>query len=254
MGLDFHARSDLSFAGDLAPVTTPFGKNGELDRAAFEHNIRAHMQAGLQGVVVTGSTGEAALLDDRERETLLEWARREFRNDRLADRGRGRGIHAHHARVRGARRGARRRCGSRRCAALLRRRDDAGRVAGALSPRRRQSPVPVILYNIPKYMHFRLAPSLVQSWRRTRTSSGSRTAPASGTRSRSTFLRRATRSRSSRVAVSSGAPRSDGREGGHSRRLAVRARRCAIAVAEAVARGMAGGGRVCRTGSRRSRK
>ena len=37
---------------------------GELDVAAFAANVRAHLAAGLHGVVVTGSTGEAALLDD----------------------------------------------------------------------------------------------------------------------------------------------------------------------------------------------
>jgi len=40
--------------GIFAPMTTPFDKNGEADRAAFEFNCRAHMKAGLNGLVVAG--------------------------------------------------------------------------------------------------------------------------------------------------------------------------------------------------------
>ena len=80
----------LTLRGILAPVTTPFAQNGELDRPAFEHNVRAHMQAGLNGIVVTGSTGEAALLDDRERESLVEWARPLVSRDRSLLAGVGR--------------------------------------------------------------------------------------------------------------------------------------------------------------------
>src|SRR5688572_20184796 len=75
--------------GILAPVTTPFQQNGELDRAAFEHNIRAHVQQGLDGIVVTGSTGEAPLLDERERESLVEWARPIVTGERVLLAGAG---------------------------------------------------------------------------------------------------------------------------------------------------------------------
>src|SRR5688500_20338159 len=78
-----------SLRGIFAPVTTPFADNGELDRAGFERNIRAHMQHGLRGVVVTGSTGEAPLLDERERESLIEWARQHVPSDRLLIAGGG---------------------------------------------------------------------------------------------------------------------------------------------------------------------
>ena len=62
-------------AGVLGPVVTPFDAREELDVAAFEHNLRAHLQAGLDGVLICGSTGEAALLDEVERRRLTESAR-----------------------------------------------------------------------------------------------------------------------------------------------------------------------------------
>src|SRR5206468_7606512 len=77
-----------SLRGVHAPVTTPFGRNGELDRAAFEHNIRAHVRDGL-GIVACGSTGEAPLLDERERASLIEWARPLVPRDRLLLAGAG---------------------------------------------------------------------------------------------------------------------------------------------------------------------
>ena len=79
----------LALRGIFAPVTTPFKENGELDRAAFEHNVRAHMKHGLHGIVIAGSTGEAALLDEREREQLAEWARPHVAGDRLLIAGAG---------------------------------------------------------------------------------------------------------------------------------------------------------------------
>ena len=152
----------LSLRGVFAPVTTPFGRDGELDRKAFESNVAAHMSAGLKGVVVTGSTGEAAYLDERERESLVEWARAQVRGDRLlivgvgAESTRSTLKYAESASERGA---------------------DAVLVVAPhyFGPNMTEdairahylrvvddSPAPVILYNIPKYMHFRLSKALVQ--------------------------------------------------------------------------------------------
>ena len=62
--------------GIHAPVVTTFSpKNGELDFAGFRANIRAHLAAGIHGIVVNGSTGEAALLSGAERNSLIDVAR-----------------------------------------------------------------------------------------------------------------------------------------------------------------------------------
>lgn len=152
----------VSLKGIFAPVTTPFGKDGELDRSAFEHNCKAHMQAGLNGLVIAGSTGEAPLLDLAERESLVLWARPQVPNDRALIAGCG----AESTRTtltyieRAVERGV--------DAVLVvaphyfasSMTDDALR--SHYLRLADESPVPVILYNIPKYMHFRLSKPLVQ--------------------------------------------------------------------------------------------
>ena len=79
----------LSLRGIFVPITTPFAPNGELDRAGLELNVRSHLQHGLRGVVVGGSTGEAALLDEREREQMIEWTRPLVTGERLLVAGVG---------------------------------------------------------------------------------------------------------------------------------------------------------------------
>ena len=66
----------IDLRGVYAPLVTTFDRRtGELDVASFVSNIRAHLAAGLDGVLVTGSTGEAALLDAAERGALVDAAR-----------------------------------------------------------------------------------------------------------------------------------------------------------------------------------
>jgi 4-hydroxy-2-oxoglutarate aldolase len=147
--------------GIFAPVVTPFAADGELDRKAFEHNVAAHLAAGLKGIVVNGSTGEAALLDAREREALGGWARAQVRGDRWLVIG----------------------CGAESTRTTLKYAETAGEVGAdavlVVAPHyfgsnmteealrahylrvADESTSPVILYNIPKYMHFRLSKSLV---------------------------------------------------------------------------------------------
>ncbi|HEY8174142.1 MAG TPA: dihydrodipicolinate synthase family protein [Gemmatimonadaceae bacterium] len=156
------AGSAAALRGIFAPVTTPFAENGELDRSAFEHNVRAHLAHGLRGIVVAGSTGEAPLLDEHERELLVEWARPQVSGDRLllagvgAESTRTTLVYAERAAERGV-------------DALLvvaphyfgnAMTDDALR--GHYLRVADESTVPVVLYNIPKYMHFKLGSSLVQ--------------------------------------------------------------------------------------------
>lgn len=153
----------LRLQGVLAPVVTTFTSAGELDAKAFAHNLRAHLGAGLNGIVVTGSTGEAALLDEGERLRLVELARAEVPSDRplLAGTG-GESTRVTIARSRAAaERGADgvlvvapHYYGEAMTPDALR--DHYTRVADA-------SPVPVVLYTIPKYMHFALPPDVVAS-------------------------------------------------------------------------------------------
>lgn len=150
-------------AGILAPVTTPFEpRTGEVDRAAFQANLRAHLQAGLDGIVVSGSNGEAPLLDEDERFRLVEYARAVVPADRwlLA----GTGAESTRTAVRLAR-GAAERGADAVLVVAPHYFGAAAMTAEALIAHYRriadESPVPVVLYNIPKYMHYSLAPQLV---------------------------------------------------------------------------------------------
>lgn len=149
------------FGGVMGPLATPFKADESLDVPGFEANIRAHLAAGLHGVLVAGSTGEAALLDEAERRQLIEAARRLVPSDRILLAGTGAES-------------------TRQCIARCRDAAAAGADAvlvvsphyysSAMTPAALsahfqrvadQSPVPVLLYNIPKYAHFRLEPELV---------------------------------------------------------------------------------------------
>jgi len=61
--------------GIFPPVVTPFDRRGEVDDGCFRENLRKYVGVGLGGIVVTGSTGEAPYLTERERLRLVELAR-----------------------------------------------------------------------------------------------------------------------------------------------------------------------------------
>ena len=153
--------SSLALTGVLGPVTTPFTASETPDLVGFASNIRSHLAHGLHGIVVCGSTGEAALLDEAERTSLIETARAAVPADRLLLMGTGAEstkqcvTRCRDAGARGANAVlvvAPHYYGPQMTAAALR--THYQRVAD-------ESPVPVVLYNIPKYMHFRLEPDLV---------------------------------------------------------------------------------------------
>ncbi|MEO7457400.1 MAG: dihydrodipicolinate synthase family protein [Gemmatimonadaceae bacterium] len=147
--------------GVLAPVVTPFDASGELDLDGFARNIGAHVRAGVCGIVVTGSTGEAALLDDAERLALIARARAEVGSDLTLLIGTG--AESTRATIARSKAAAERGAdgvlvvaphyyGEAMTVEALR--EHYLRVADA-------SPVPVLLYTIPKYMHFAISPELV---------------------------------------------------------------------------------------------
>jgi 4-hydroxy-2-oxoglutarate aldolase len=149
--------------GLLGPVTTPFDDAGELERDAFERNIRAHLAAGLDGIVVGGSTGEAVLLEEEERSRLVEWARAVIPADRLLVAGIG--GESTRATARRAKEAATRGADFVLAVAPHYYAESMSREALDAHFRRLadDSPVPVLLYNIPKYMHYALEPELVAS-------------------------------------------------------------------------------------------
>ncbi|HEX8726591.1 MAG TPA: dihydrodipicolinate synthase family protein [Gemmatimonadaceae bacterium] len=152
----------IQLRGVLGPVVTTFdAASGELDLPAFETNLRAHLAAGLHGLVVAGSTGEAVLLDESERERLVESARAVIPRDRLLIVGAG--AEATRTVIRRARHAAR--AGANAVLVVSPHYYSAAMTADALRAHFRrvadESPVPVVLYNIPKYVGFAIPPALV---------------------------------------------------------------------------------------------
>jgi 4-hydroxy-2-oxoglutarate aldolase len=152
----------MRLQGLLAPITTPFDATGELAPTALARNIAAHLAQGVDGIVVTGSTGEAALLDEAERLTVMEAARQATPSDRTLIAGIG--AESTRTTVRLARAAAERGMDAVLVVAPHYYGASMMTASALLAHYRRvadESPVPVVLYNIPKYMHFRLAPQLV---------------------------------------------------------------------------------------------
>jgi 4-hydroxy-2-oxoglutarate aldolase len=61
--------------GILPPLVTPFRSDGALDTAGFEQNLEIYATQDLGGVLVLGSNGEAASLDEAEKLSLVRIAR-----------------------------------------------------------------------------------------------------------------------------------------------------------------------------------
>jgi 4-hydroxy-tetrahydrodipicolinate synthase len=64
----------MSLGGILTAMVTPFDANGELDEDAAVRLMRHLLENGSDGLVLAGSTGEAAMLTDVEKGRLWELA------------------------------------------------------------------------------------------------------------------------------------------------------------------------------------
>ncbi len=148
-------------SGIMIPAVTPFTSSGDLDRTNFQSNLRAHVALGMTGALIAGSSGEAALLDDTERGTLIKWAREVIPADKwlLA------GIGAESTRQTINRAKIAHAAGADAVLVVaphyyLKRTTEV-----ALSAHYRAiadaSPLPIMLYNIPVYAHLVLSPALI---------------------------------------------------------------------------------------------
>lgn len=66
---------EVAWNGVYAAVTTKFFEEEELDISAFQKNIQAQMDAGVHGIILGGTLGEASSLSSKEKETLVVSAR-----------------------------------------------------------------------------------------------------------------------------------------------------------------------------------
>jgi 4-hydroxy-2-oxoglutarate aldolase len=145
----------------MVPLTTPFDAGtGDVAPVLLRNNGRALLDAGVSGLVACGSTGEAALLSDQEYRQVIAWLRDVVPDDRWLIAGAGR--ESTRATVAA-------------CDAAAEEGADAVMVRppayygptlppAALAEHFRRvadaSPIPVLLYNIPKYTHVTLPHTL----------------------------------------------------------------------------------------------
>ncbi len=147
-------------SGIFAPLSTPFDSNYDVDWQAFEENVAQYGLTRLAGLVVLGSNGEFALLEEEEKVRLVATARRCLPQDKLIIAGTGRES-------------------LRETITLTRRCADAGADAalvltpcyyktdmGEMALERfyvetaETSPIPVILYNMPRNTGVNITSSL----------------------------------------------------------------------------------------------
>ena len=61
----------MPFTGIIPALTTPFDADGAVDLAALRDNVHALLDAGVHGVVATGTMGEAGSLSTAERAAVV---------------------------------------------------------------------------------------------------------------------------------------------------------------------------------------
>ncbi|HVZ55377.1 MAG TPA: dihydrodipicolinate synthase family protein [Chitinophagaceae bacterium] len=61
----------FEWKGVFPALLTPFTRDGELDLALFDRNLEAQLEAGVAGLILGGTLGEASVLATTEKEQLV---------------------------------------------------------------------------------------------------------------------------------------------------------------------------------------
>ena len=64
----------FEWKGVFPALTTKFTANDELDLPLFEKNLKAQLDAGVEGIILGGTLGEASVLTTDEKEKLVKFA------------------------------------------------------------------------------------------------------------------------------------------------------------------------------------
>ncbi len=149
-------------SGLFVPVTTPFDPvTGDIAPVSFRDSLRRWLQTPIDGFVVFGSTGEGALLDEDEMVRLTEYARDVIPSMRPLVAGAGAES------TRGVVRRAKRFADAGVDAVLVHPPSYFGVSLSAADLRDHYtavadaSPVPVLVYHMPKFTHVTLDPGLM---------------------------------------------------------------------------------------------
>ncbi len=148
--------------GVLLPVTTPFqAASYDLDGPALTANLRRWGEHPIQGVVVGGSTGEAPLLEDGELPRLVAWSREALRSEVLVLAGTG--MESTRATVQACLSAAQAGADAVlvRPPSYFREQMTPDALREHFLEVAERSPVPVVLYHVPKFVPVELVPDLV---------------------------------------------------------------------------------------------
>ena len=150
--------------GVFAPIATPFdAETGDVAPVALRNAARTILAQGLDGIAVAGSTGEGELLENDERVKLVEWLRDVVPVDKWLIAGTGAES------TRATARACREVAAAGADAALVRPPAYYGAVLAPGSMAEHytrvadESPIPLIVYNIPKYTHVMLQDSVLRA-------------------------------------------------------------------------------------------
>lgn len=64
----------INWQGIFPALTTKFTREDELDLPLFEKNLLAQLDAGVHGIILGGTLGEASVLSNEEKQTLVRFA------------------------------------------------------------------------------------------------------------------------------------------------------------------------------------
>jgi 4-hydroxy-tetrahydrodipicolinate synthase len=72
----------FEWKGIFPALLTPFTKDDKLDLDMSEKNLAAQVEAGIHGIIIGGSLGEASTITEKEKEELTEFAM-EYLNEKI---------------------------------------------------------------------------------------------------------------------------------------------------------------------------
>lgn len=64
---------DAIFKGSAVAIVTPMDSHGNLDFKAMEKLLKFQLENGTDAIVVNGTTGESATLEEKEKLELIEF-------------------------------------------------------------------------------------------------------------------------------------------------------------------------------------
>ena len=154
--------SHIDLKGVFPPITTPF-INGKVAYDKLEANVERWSRTGIKGFVVLGSNGEFVYLSEEEKRRVLETVARTAPPGMLIIAGTG--CESTEETLRLTRDCAERGAGA---ALVITPHFFAGKMSEEALKRHYRtladhSPIPVILYNVPKFTHLHLSASIVSS-------------------------------------------------------------------------------------------